>query len=293
MTFITILIPCLIAILLFYVYRDITGKVSLTKDIGSRELQDFSDNQDAKFKALDDRFKDLKITLNERLVGIEKSIGGLQKNISKSEQRIKDIEKNEILFKDSLTLLDSIKVDKEEQMKALESITVALVPLQNEVKSLESMRTDLDALAPLREEIDTLVVMRQDLDGVSSKLQSLEKVLSQELNEFVNYIDKSKQYMETSGNDLNQLKTDVTALSNQKISQEILDLEILKAKKLYQMFLDQEIAAIEKSIDALKQKVQQLEKTAGSTTPLVPPTRSQPKNETKQTENISEQDIKE
>ena len=95
MTFITILIPCLIAILLFYVYRDITGKVSLTKDIGSRELQDFSDNQDAKFKALDDRFKNLKITLNERLVGIEKSIDGLQKNIRKSEQHIKDIEKNE------------------------------------------------------------------------------------------------------------------------------------------------------------------------------------------------------
>jgi hypothetical protein len=43
-----------------------------------------------------------------------------------------------------------------------------------------------------------------------------------------------------------------------------MDLEALKAKRLYQMALDQEISRIDKTLNALQRRLEQLERAFGS-----------------------------
>jgi hypothetical protein len=65
----------------------------------------------------------------------------------------------------------------------------------------------------------------------------------------------------------------LNSLQTRKLDREAVDLEVLKAKRIYQLALDQEISRIDKALNALQRRLEQVERAFGSksTAPSLPP----------------------
>ena len=70
-TIITILIPCLIGVILFIAYRDLTGKVSQSEFSGSKEVQALSEELEEKFAQLTKQDSEFQAKLAETQALIE------------------------------------------------------------------------------------------------------------------------------------------------------------------------------------------------------------------------------
>jgi chromosome segregation ATPase len=264
-TIITILIPCLIGVILFIAYRDLTGRVSKSAYTESKEFQDFSAQVQEKLNTLSAQTADLQTSLTAKVSELEKTtvkLDGefkiLKDNFSKTEKALKNIA--------------DLKVNKKDQESALAKIN--------------------DSLASFRKEFDALVPVRNELNAVTSQLQGLDKGLREKLNSLAAQVDKNNT-------ELSQFQSDLSALADQKADREFLDLEILKAKKNYQYDLDQEAIKIEKKLSAISKRIKQLEnglkqlaETPAAALPAKPPNQLLPPTAPK-SGGISEQEIKE
>jgi hypothetical protein len=96
-------------------------------------------------------------------------------------------------------------------------------------------------------------------------------------------VDKSLQ-------NLTKIQSDMSALSNQKLDKDALQLELLKAKKSYQRELELTKAALDKRLSSILRKIRDLEKIAQA--PLAVPKPSG-RTSSRGAANIVEQEIKE
>ena len=88
-TIITILLPCLIGVILFIAYRDLTGRVSQSEFSGSKEVQALSEELEEKFKNIATQFTTVQTSLNEKITPIEKTISGLNDKFKNLNQKFK------------------------------------------------------------------------------------------------------------------------------------------------------------------------------------------------------------
>ncbi|MEJ2164118.1 MAG: hypothetical protein P8X90_01220 [Desulfobacterales bacterium] len=91
-TLLSILLPCLVGVAIYFGYRDLSGRVSRGYDSESVEVQrlsrqlenlakDFNDKLITFSTTLSTQDKDLGNTLDDRLAAINASIGEMQKNV--------------------------------------------------------------------------------------------------------------------------------------------------------------------------------------------------------------------
>ena len=125
--------------------------------------------------------------------------------------------------------------------------------------------------------------MRTDIKTVSTEMAALDKDLQQQFSVLSGKVDKAL-------NDLKQIQTEVSSVSNRKMDKDALQLELLKARKNFQRDLDVTKAAIDKRIGTMLRKIKDLEKLA-----QVPAMSPKPSGSTvsQGAENITEQEIKE
>ena len=272
-TIITILIPCLIGVVLYIAYRDLTGRVTKSEFTGSKEVQALSEELEKKFSDLAAQNAAFQAALNAKITSIEKTTKGLNatlKNINASVQKLKQ---NENKTQASLKAIRVSKVDKKEQAAAVAKINKTMAPL----------RKELDALAPISKDVRLL----------SSELKTLEKNTKSESESHKASLTKTK-------NDLIQIQNSLAILGDQKIDkaslQALLELESLKAKKHNELAIEQAVEAIEKRLDALLERAKSLEqnlKQLEPTTTKVPFAKPAPKTKSTDSGDILEQDIKE
>lgn len=262
-TIITILLPCLIGVILFIAYRDLTGRVSQSEFSGSKEVQALSEELEDKFKNIATQFTTVQASLDERITPIEKTITDLNENFKKLNIIDENLKQNLDKSGTTLKTISASKVDKKEHAAAIEKIN----------KSLSLIRKELEALAPIN----------NDIRSLSSEMQAIDQRLKKDLTSL-------SETMAKSDNDLIQIQNDLAKLADRKLDKASLELEILKARKNYERTLDETVIKLDRRMDSLLKKIKQLERNlrqleAAATQTATP--------KTPKTGEIIEQEIKE
>lgn len=272
-TIITILIPCLIGVVLYIAYRDLTGRVTKSEFTGSKEVQALSEELEKNFADLATQNATFQAALNAKITSIEKTTKGLNATLKKMITSVQKLKQNENRTQTSLKAISASKVDKKEQAAAVAKINKTIVPI--------------------RKELDALIPISKDLSSLSSELKALDKNIKSES-------ESLKESLTKTNNDLIQIQNSLAVLGDQKIDkaslQALLELESFKAKKHNKLVIDQAAEAIEKRLDALVKRTKSLEqnlKQLKQTTTKVPVSKPPPKTKSTDSGDILEQDIKE
>jgi chromosome segregation ATPase len=286
-TMLTILLPILIAIILYIGYRDVTGRLSQSRDSVSiqdeklsMEIEQLSKNFESKTTHTAKQIKDLETSLAAKLsalsaqsaVSNDKLLSELNQKITAIEQSIQSVQGNFKKTEDALQKTIASKIDKSDQAKAISKINAAIAPIQKEIYELKTLR--------------------QDLVTVTADVKKVESNVTKKLAEIAAGEKKTWQNME-------QMQATVDKLSNQKISQENLELELLKVRKKYQQIIDLAVIAMDKQMDSIKYKIREIEKSVASNKRLsakskaIPPTTAGSQSASKNSGGIKEQDIPE
>jgi len=250
LSFVTLLLPCLLAIALYMAYQDLVLRTARTQGAEVRSVERFAAEADEKMAALGTRLADIEAALTARVDAAQKSVQAVQEELRKGEAGIDKV--------------GASKADKKELADATARTDAALAAVQ---KDLQTVTRELQALAPFREELGNAAALRAEVGSVSARLQKLENSLGKDLTGLAGYMDRTKA-------DLEKIRTDVANLQSRKLDREAMDLEVLKAKRLFQMALDQEIGRIDKSLSTLQRRLDQVEKAFGTRSapsPSLPP----------------------
>ena len=205
---------------------------------------------------LQDKFDELSTKYGQLEASLVQKLAALEKVDKAMKANLKKAE-------NTVSKINATKADKKDQQDAIAKIDTALSPIRKELKDLSTMRNDLKA--------------------VTVELQSLDTDVQQKLTTISANVDKSLQ-------NLTKIQSDMSALSNQKLDNDTLQLELLKAKKSYQKELDLTKKALDKRLSSILRKIRDLEKIAQA--PLAAP---KPSGGTSSpgSANIVEQEIKE
>jgi len=243
LSFVTLLLPCLLAVALYVGYQDLVLRTAKTQGSELRSAERLAAEADQKWAELGARLTDIEAALTARVDAAQKSFQAVQEELRKGESGIDKVV--------------AAKADKKELADATVRIDAALAGVQK----------DLQALAPFREELGQAAALRAEVTSVSTRLQKLENSLGKDLTGLAGYMDRTKS-------DLEKIRADLAGLQSRKIDREALDLENLKMKRLYQMALDQEVGRIDKTLGTLQRRLDQLERAFGARSgaaPSLPP----------------------
>jgi DNA repair exonuclease SbcCD ATPase subunit len=205
---------------------------------------------------LQDKFDETSLKYGELEASLVQKLAALEKVDKAMKTNLKKAE-------DTVSTIKATKADKKDQQDAIAKIDTALSPIRKELKDLSTMRNDLKIL--------------------TAELQSLDTDVHQKLTTMSANLDKALQNLTT-------IQSDMSALSNQKLGKDALQLELLKAKKSYQKELDLTKRAIDKRLASILRKIRDLEKIAQA--PLATP-KSSGGTSSAGSGNIVEQEIKE
>ena len=258
LSFLTLMLPCLIALVIYVAYRDINLRVAQTQHIELQSVDRLAADLQQKTAALLTRVSELEATVGAKLDEVSKSVPALQEGIKKAEAGVERHATD--------------KADKKELENSAARVDAALAALSKDLQGLtrevQGLTKDLQGLAPFREELGNASALRNDVNGVSARLQKLENSLGKDLTGLAGYMDRNK-------GELTQIKTELANLQSRKLDRESIDLEVLKAKKSYQTALDQEMSRIEKTLSAIQRRLDQIERAfappaARGTAPAAP-----------------------
>jgi DNA repair exonuclease SbcCD ATPase subunit len=247
MSFLTLMLPCLIALVIYVAYRDLNLRVAQTQHSELQSVDRLAADLEQKTAALLARVSELEATVGAKLDEASKSVFALHEGIKKAEAAV---ERH-----------NTDKADKKELEDSAARVDAALAALSKDLQGLtrevQGLTKDLQGLAPFREELGSASALRNDVNSVSVRLQKLENSLGKDLTGLAGYMDRNKA-------ELTQIKTELANLQSRKLDRESTDLEILKAKKSYQTALDQEMSRIEKTLSTIQRRLDQIERAFAS-----------------------------
>ena len=202
-TLLTILLPILIGIAIFFIYRDLTGRVNRTQDTGSMEMQrisrqmaeiskEFNDKLITFSTTLSSQDKQVDTAVSEKLTAVNKSVATLNKNLTSLNENLDRTQK-------TVKNLTASKADKKSQDAAFLKVNQSLESLQKQLKSLTKLR--------------------QELKTVSAGIEKLETDISQKIAVVRTAAEQSKK-------DYNQLQNSLSGLSDKMVDKDTFELEL-------------------------------------------------------------------
>ena len=226
-TLISILIPVLIGVIFYIAYREITGRVSQSQDTGAMEIQNLSSQLEENYSKLSEKYGDLEAALTQKLADLEKVDKSMKANLKEAE--------------DTVAKINATKADKKDAQDAIAKIDIALNPIRQELKTINSVTTDLQT-----QNND----LKQQLATLSANLTRLSASTEKTLKESAAIHSK----------ELKAIQSDLSLLSERKLDKDDLELELLKARKQFQRDLDVTKSAIDKRLASMLRKIKDLEK---------------------------------
>ena len=236
-TLLTILLPILIGIAIFFAYRDLTGRLNRTQDTGSMEVQrlsrqvaeiskEFNDKLITFSTTLSSQDKQFDTTVSEKLESVNKNVAALSKNL-------KSLNENLDGTQSTVKNLAASKADKKNHDAAFSKVN-------NSLKSIEK-------------QLNSLTKLRQELTAVSAGIKKLESDLNQKITVVTTTAEQSKQ-------DYNQLQTSLSGLSEKMVDKDTFELEVFKLRKNYQNRVVQEITEINQKLTGMQKTIDSIQK---------------------------------
>ena len=231
-TLISILLPCLIAVAIYFGYRDLTGRVHQGRNSGNLEVQKLSEQMEALSKKFNEKLITFSTTLSAQDQDFGNSISGklntINNNIEVLNQSMKSLYESLKQTNSAIEKLDEVKADKKSQEAAIAKLTADLDPLKNEFQSL----TDI----------------RRDVKSVSSEIKNLKSQFTEEMTTLAANTEKSKK-------EYDLLQASIANQLSEKIDKAALGVELLMFKK-NQGIQSQEIKRLAQILDAIQKKIE-------------------------------------
>ena len=240
-TLLSILLPILIGIAIFFAYRDLTGRVNQTQDTGYMEVQRVSRRLEEISKEFNDKLITFTTTLSTQDKAFDSTVSGklasVNKNVAALNKNLKSLNDNLSQTRSTVKNLDASKADKKSQNAAFAKVNTAVKSMDRELKSLAKLQGKLKAL--------------------SSGIKNLESNLDQKMGEAVSTAEQSQK-------DLKALQTSLADLAGKKVDQDTFELEVFKLRKNYQNRVAQEITAINKKLGVIQKQIDSIQKISKS-----------------------------
>lgn len=257
MTLLSILLPCLIAVAIYFGYRDLTGRMHQDRDSGNLEIQKLSSQMEALSKKFSEKLITFSTTLSSQEQDFGNSISGklntINNNIEVLNQSLKSLNENLNQAKKAIKKLDENKADKQNQEAAIGRLTADWNSLKNEFQSVSEMR--------------------QSIKSISSEIKNLASQFLALKAETTESIDNLKK-------DYDTLQTTIARQLSEKIDKAALGVELLMYKK-NQSYHSQEITRLTQRLDAIQSKIENMQKdsklssqSGGSSAVILPPPQS-------------------
>lgn len=244
-TLLSILLPCLIAVALYFGYQNLSGRIGRGDDTGSQEIQRLTKEIDDLSKSFNDKLitfsttlstqdKDFGTSIEGRLLGLNQSIDKLQKNVKTLDE---DLKRN---FDESQKIIEKLKIskaDKKDLAVAVEKFNTSIKPLQSELQKLK--------------------VIRKDLAGISADIKKLQGNLTKKL-------DAASAKSEQISQKYVQLEGSLKKMSDQAVDKDALALEIFKIKKNFQSQISEAVLNLNQRLNAMQSQLDGIAKAAVS-----------------------------
>jgi DNA repair exonuclease SbcCD ATPase subunit len=227
-TLLTILLPCLLAVAIYFGYRNLADSVSQSSDTGSLEIQRLTKELEGLSKNFNDKLitfstnlstqdKDFGTTIEGRLFAVNKDIGKLQHDFKSLNEDLKrTLKQNQV----TIEKLKASKADKKSQAVAVEKIN--------------------NSIKPLKKELQKLTAIRKELKTVSAVIEKLESKLTHELETLT---AATRQ----QGQDYDELQASLKELSNKAIDRDVDEVIVKNQAKA--------ITDINRRLDTLQSKI--------------------------------------
>ena len=230
-TLISILLPCLIAVAIYFGYRDLTTRVHQGRDSGNLEVQKLS----LQMEALSKKFNEKLITFSTTLSAQDKDFGSsissklnsINNNIEELNESIKSLNQNLKQTKGAIKKLDETKADKKSQTAAN-----------------ANLKADLNSL---KKEFQSLTGIRGDLESVSSQIKNLKIQFTEEMAKAAENSTKLKKEYDLA-------QASIATQLSEKIDKAALGVELLMFKK-NQSTHSEEITRITQILDSIQNKI--------------------------------------
>lgn len=153
-TLLSILIPCIIGVLIVFIYFDMKNKVVQVHTSGSTEVHKISDELSQTIETIKTDSLKIETTLNKKLTGIESSVSGLSSKMKKAEKNIQ--------------FMTSAKADKKAIEKEIENLKKESLALRNNLSELTAQNAKLVTIA------GELKGRLNDVDDLNKTMERLE-----------------------------------------------------------------------------------------------------------------------
>ncbi|MGD9290038.1 MAG: hypothetical protein PVG74_20635 [Desulfobacterales bacterium] len=257
LTILSILFPCLVAVAIYFGYRDLTGRMHRGRDSESQEIQNLSDQMETLSKKFNEKLVSFSTTLSAQEQNLGNSISGkltvINSNIEGLNQKLNSINQNLKQTKGAIKRLDETKADKK-------NLQAAMSALQSDWKTLSK-------------DIQSVNGIRQSIASVTAELKKLE-------NEFTAQKARSAENTGKLKKDFDSLEASISEQLSEKIDKAALGVELLMYKK-NQIKNSQEITRLGQTLDAIQSKIDTIQpgsrmdsQPAVSNTEKLPPPQS-------------------
>jgi chromosome segregation ATPase len=231
-TLISILLPCLIAVALYFGYRDLTGRVHKGRDNRDQEVQQLSDQLEALSEKFNEKLDTFSTTISSQDKKISDSIAGqlntINANIDVLNKNMVSLNENLEQAQNAIKKLDNAKADKKSQATAIANLEADLDPLKNEIQSLTNLRADIES--------------------ISSEIKNLESQITAEMT-------KVTENTTTFKKEYDLLQASVAEQLSEKLDKAALGVELLIFKK-NQNNHSQEITRLSQILDSIQKKIE-------------------------------------
>ena len=257
LTILSILLPCLVAVAIYFGYRDLTGRMHRSRDSESQEIQNLSDQMETLSKKFNEKLVTFSTTLSAQEQNLGNSISGkltvINNNIEGLNQKLNSIDQNLKQTKSAIKRLDETKADKK-------NLQAAMSALQSDWKTLS-------------QNIQSVNGIRQSIAAVTAELKKLENEFTAQKARVAENTGKLKK-------DFDSLEESVSKQLSEKIDKAALGVELLMYKK-NQIKNSQEITRLGQTLDAIQSKIENIQpgnrmdsQPAVSNTEKLPPSQS-------------------
>jgi len=231
-TLISILLPCLIAVALYFGYRDLTGRVHKGRENRNQEVQQLSKQMEALSEKFNEKLDTFSTTMSSQDQKFSDSIAGRLNTISNN---IDVLNKN----------MASLNGNLEQAQNAIKKIDKAKADKKSQAAAIANLKADLD---PLKNEIQSLTNLVADIDSISSEIKNLESQITAEMTKVAGNTATFKKE-----HDL--LQASIAEQLSEKLDKAALGVELLMFKKNLNNH-SQEITRLSQRLDSVQNKIE-------------------------------------
>ncbi len=208
--FLSILTPCLFAVILFFVYFDLKHKLLVNQDTGTKNVESLSKDIDSRVYGLSSKYEELEKSLNTKTDDLEKKYSSIKSDLKKTNH--------------SLKKLHSAKVDKKEYQKTageLKNISSQVTEMEDLIaKKFSDLSEIVDQakkdLASLRTDISASIKDKIDKKLLDQKLQEAQKSNKDRLNLSAKRLENKIQSIQNQIKELKNITNQITKKSQPK-----------------------------------------------------------------------------